>query len=277
MGTLRNPPEYKISELSKPEFVQAIDTYGCVLIREAIPQTILSMYLERAKKAYAYRDEQFKRGEMPEGFINSMYRFGHVAGTELDEEGERFSVIQKTVLSTPLIHYLVAYYNNDVGFIANNCLPRRQHPKEIKNPSVPYHQDAAFIGDTFFVLNCWTPLVPCGKDAPSLEVVLDGSIRSLIKPPYLGEADKTPYEQISHEPQWVQEQYGDEKCWHPEMEPGDVLVFSNFTLHRTYQTPMMTEERISVELRCSALTEELSNSRFSILPIQHKHNKSAVA
>ena len=129
---------------------------------------------------------------------------------------------------------------------------------------VPFHQDAAFMGDQFLKLNVWTPLVACGESSPGLEVLREGSIKTLIRPTHLGDPDKTPYEQISLPPEWVKQNYGLSKLWHPKMTPGDVLVFSNFTVHRTYQTSDMKMERISLELRCAALNKELKEENWRI-------------
>jgi hypothetical protein len=43
--------------------------------------------------------------------------------------------------------------------------------------------------------------------------------------------------------------YGNHAFWHPIIKAGDVLVFSTFIVHRTRQTPEMTYERYSMEIR----------------------------
>ncbi len=274
MSSIRRPPhsnplpEYMAADITPRVFAQSIQQQGCVLLRGVIPQSDLVVFQARAREAYARRDAEFARGNMPEEFSRTMYRFGHVLGSELDAPGEQFAIVQQLVLKTKLIQLLFGFYGSAVGFILNNCLPRRQDPQQLKNPNVPYHQDAAFMGDTFFILNAWTPLMMCGDDAPGLEVLRNGTLTTLLHPPHWQNSDKTPYEQIAFEPDWVEQTYGLEKCWHPVMMPGDVLVFSNFTLHRTYHTSAMTEERISLELRCAALTPQLEQSGWGIMKVE---------
>jgi hypothetical protein len=43
--------------------------------------------------------------------------------------------------------------------------------------------------------------------------------------------------------------FGEENLWHPELNPGDSLVFLEETLHRTYMIGTMKKERISLEIR----------------------------
>jgi hypothetical protein len=47
--------------------------------------------------------------------------------------------------------------------------------------------------------------------------------------------------------------YGRENFWHPALNPGDALILTHKTLHRTYINPAMIQQRISVEMRCGDL------------------------
>lgn len=47
----------------------------------------------------------------------------------------------------------------------------------------------------------------------------------------------------------LRQRFAPDEFWSPEMTLGDVLIFLNGTLHKTYVTETMTQDRMSVELR----------------------------
>jgi hypothetical protein len=108
--------------------------------------------------------------------------------------------------------------------------------------AVPYHQDVNAFGR--FLVNVWTPLVPCGRDAPGLEVVVR-RIDALV--------DAMPvdsrFDEVEISEQLVRRIYGDAAIVTPEMVPGDVLILLGTTIHRTHMRAGMTEGRLSAELR----------------------------
>src|SRR5262249_21137923 len=123
---------------------------------------------------------------------------------------------------------------------------------------VEFHIDAAVFYDDRLSINFWTPLVACGSDAPGLQVVP------------IGVAETRAY--LEHDPIGYPPQWGDfalmhkfrcakmalptldangllGRVWAPEFQPGDVLAFTNFTMHSTHYAPTMTRPRLSVEVR----------------------------
>jgi hypothetical protein len=62
-------------------------------------------------------------------------------------------------------------------------------------------------------------------------------------------SDTIPVERIRLDEDAVLAAYGSQSLWHPALGPGDALVFSGTTIHRTYVTPNMTEPRMSIEFR----------------------------
>lgn len=208
-------------------------------------------------------DALHARGLLPPDRYDGMYQFGHIHAFDLDRPGAApFSLLREVVQATALAKLLAQYFGGECAFIVNHCHPRRQKAGNLR-AGVPYHQDAVFMGDRFMALNCWVPLVACGENAPGLEVVLDGA-RQVILPPHLRDAAKSAYEQIALPEPWVRERYGEARIWHPAMQPGDVLIFSNFTIHRTWHVPAMTRDRISLELRCAAPSQALLERGFAL-------------
>jgi hypothetical protein len=121
-----------------------------------------------------------------------------------------------------------------------------------------FHVDAQFHYIHELSINFWTPLTPCGKDSPGLEVVLLGvqQTRDYLE---FNEAGYEPGpDDIAHMRhfRWNKarldklEQHGLAKCiWVPEFKKGDILAFTNFTMHATHCTPDMADPRTSVEVR----------------------------
>jgi hypothetical protein len=110
---------------------------------------------------------------------------------------------------------------------------------------LPFHQDQTILGRRLF--NIWIPLDPCGRDAPGLEVVWE-SWRELLQPAPAEDA-QFPVERARLDPATVVGRYGEDACWRPEFRVGDAMVFAGATIHRTYVTPHMTANRMSVEIR----------------------------
>lgn len=85
------------------------------------------------------------------------------------------------------------------------------------------------------LVTCWIPLEACGVDAPGLEFVR-GQQPGLLHFTELADGD-------------LRGRFTAERFWAPQMEPGDAVVFRNSVLHRTFQLPVMTRDRMSVEYR----------------------------
>ena len=85
------------------------------------------------------------------------------------------------------------------------------------------------------LLTCWIPLNPCGRDSPGLEFVRCRQPALL----HFTELDDSA----------LRRRFPPQEFWAPDLELGDGLVFLNSILHRTYATPDMRNNRLSVEYR----------------------------
>ena len=133
----------------------------------------------------------------------------------------------------------------------DQCWVRRQYaPRNYPPLHSPHgwHQDGALRFDLFAysglpfppdavldMVTCWIPLIPCGVEAPGLEVVTRWP-EGLLAP-----ADLTD--------ECVRARFAPETFLRPAMKPGDALLFRGDILHRTHVTPAMTKDRTSIELR----------------------------
>ena len=128
---------------------------------------------------------------------------------------------------------------------------------------LPYHQDITYNLRYKRLLTCWTPLTDCGKDSPGLEMVLK----------YI----KKKHDHLTRFPKWehgmseqeAREYTDNAPTWAPEFSAGDVMLFHELTLHRSYSTPNMTGRRLSLDARAvpyADLTEELKKTRRYLCP-----------
>ena len=127
-----------------------------------------------------------------------------------------------------------------------------------------WHVDAVFTKLEFGV-NFWTPLTPCGVDAPGLVVIpasfeevlpylgYDGAVRPNKGPPdYLFEYFQPPVTASArgdvHASQRIRQTFRGRE-WSPAFSLGDAMLLTTYTLHATYCTPAMKNTRENVELR----------------------------
>lgn len=110
-----------------------------------------------------------------------------------------------------------------------------------KTGGTPYHQDIkAFLA---MGINAWTPLDPCGVDAPGLEVIPHRLFEMLPGMQVEGQWNK-----IRIADETVTEKCGAERLA-PVMEVGDSIIFLGSTVHRTTSTEGMSKPRASMEVR----------------------------
>lgn len=224
--------------------------WGCLLLRQVVPVSLLQPFWQRAQVGYRQADALQEKGALPEPFYQSLFRFGHIAPPALPADVGPPLSLSRLVLFTKLKAVLHAILGPAVSLLQYSTF-RRQAPVG-GNPPVPFHQDAMFLGQQKG-LNLWMPLTPCGENHPGLEVVAQ-PVQVLWESDFVQQGGipnlEMGYEALAIAPQRLEAVFMHDDFWHPIMQPGDVLVFNNLTLHRTYLRPGMQQPRISFELRC---------------------------
>jgi hypothetical protein len=127
---------------------------------------------------------------------------------------------------------------------ANKCTLRRVALDAVGS----WHQDGAFLGSRVRALNLWLALTPCGVDAPGLELVprrFDDVIETGTAGSYF---DWAAGDSV------VNEASGGVGVVRPSFEAGDLLLFDELFLHRTFVDDHMTIERHAIETWCFAPT-----------------------
>ena len=158
-----------------------------------------------------------------------------------------------------------------IAIDADQCWVRRQYAPASAPPRHrphSWHQDGA-LGFDFFqhgaapipvdallhMLTCWITLVPCGVDAPGLELITD-RVDRVLSPTQLAETAIDQWWPTSRRVQ-------------PELQAGDALVFGGDVLHRTHVSAAMPHTRTSIELRCfraDAIPDRIAGDEFVAVP-----------
>lgn len=124
--------------------------------------------------------------------------------------------------------------------------------------SLHMHVDAAFHQFNLLCLNFWTPLTKAGGDRPGLQVLPMGIADSKAYMEFKSEGHADAGQQQANfsrfrvhkaELEALEEAGLLHALWRPTLEPGDVLVFTNFTIHGTWSEPGMSDQRTSIEAR----------------------------
>lgn len=192
---------------------------------------------------------------------SSSLRLRGVAEIEPDE-------VWRIVWRDPLRSACAALLGRRLVCDLDQAWVRRQyapaHAPPLHHPHV-WHQDGAlgfdflthagqpFPADALLeMVTAWIALVPCGVDAPGLELV--------AQPPG---AMLTPTELMADR---VDARFAPDRLHRPALAAGDALVFRGDILHRTHVAPAMTRDRTSLELRFFAadrIPARLRGERFS--------------
>lgn len=242
-------PELTFSRdnLDLPGIVQGLNNHGCVLLKQLFPGDFLKSLLPRAVESFEHWEANLP--QMPEA-VQKYYAMhnNQLPSYELTRKGENPLLIYHLFLSSPLVDIMHAVLGATYYMSMIHTVVRRQMPSRPKD-FTQYHQDGYFFNPEWRVIHCWFPIVNCGEDAPSLELIPAGlkDIRPSSHKPFKGDhyydnrdldmdTDILPY-------------FPKETFWTMVLEPGDAILYDNFALHRTYCTPEMTQARYNLEIR----------------------------
>jgi ectoine hydroxylase-related dioxygenase (phytanoyl-CoA dioxygenase family) len=210
---------------------RAMARYGCLVLRGLFHPDALARIRERADSLARGWDDRIERGDtqdIADYITTSAFQAGHLP-EKLIGADETWSDL---TTNSPFDRIVKAVFGN----WGRDYALRRSTLQGTQNP-VPFHQDAAFMGlaPTY---NFWTPLQDVGVDAAGLGVIV-GSGAPIIKEGY----------DNAEVPAYIARRYGEQSYWAPELNAGDVLVFTSMMFHRTHSSAQMRKTRYSLELR----------------------------
>ncbi len=203
-----------------------------LVVRGAIDPGVIANVCRNA--AYAYDRWDYGAASKAE---KDLFFHGHIPvvhEAETIANGEFFSAFVSEVMR----------WQNRLTL--KDMLLRRVLPPSLTDahvlPKIRLHQDDYFATisgspPTQLCFTIWVPLVSCGKDAPGLSVVVGSDLPVVMGKPLFGWK------------QYIWRKYGRNALWSPELNAGDLLVFTSRVIHGSYVTSSMTKPRYSVEIR----------------------------
>lgn len=226
-----------------------LHTRGAVLLRGVLPRAWCQRWLSAFQEGFEQLERQAAAGGLSET-SQRLYAYGHLPAAGLRGYG---TWLEELLAFEALRQLLRPLFGAQAHVLLDNSLPRRQSAAQLAH-AIPFHQDCEFIGPLQQAVNVWLPLTPAGAAWPGLELCLDGPQRPLFS------LQQTPVQRealVAAIPARAR--------WLPVLEPGDLLLFSPYTLHRTALHLGMFETRFSFELRLiSAQDRALTRSALIV-------------
>ncbi|PKL77820.1 MAG: hypothetical protein CVV27_04470, partial [Candidatus Melainabacteria bacterium HGW-Melainabacteria-1] len=218
-------PDFNASFFSLNRLKPLLASEGALLLRKFLPGALISPWAPVFAAGWQQTEQRFFNGDMPEREVMNFYRFGHPLPTLIENFDQWINTLFGQLALRNLLRTL---YGPEVCIIGSASLPRVQHP-QLPERALPWHQDYEYIGPVKQTINVWIPLTPAGGDYPGLELRLGAPQQPLLQ-----------LDQSEAEREALLAEIAPESLWRPQLQPGDVLIFTPYTLHRTCLLPNMT-------------------------------------
>lgn len=127
------------------------------------------------------------------------------------------------------------YLGTRPAFSVEKTVFRRIGGEDAGPPDDGWHQDGSFMKTDDRVLNIWITLTPCGRTAPSLEL-LPRRVGRILE----NDGGHLPAHVLRRE-------YPDVAPVLLDLEPGDLVLFDHLCVHRTGHISRMTDLRLALE------------------------------
>jgi hypothetical protein len=201
------------------------------VIRRFIPGSLINDLQSFVAKAYGTVDDAAANGTLNSDFQITRHWDGlHVPHLKkyLDAETALAPVYQR-----------IQTYFTGAQVIDEECSFRRH-----RQPThyIGWHTDAAAAGSAHYdpCFNMWLPLTPVGRTLPSLEIIPSSENLMRLAP---------QVENNIWPDGWRAAVFSSWRIRCPKLDPGDVVVFSHYCLHRTQPLKDQRGTRISGEFR----------------------------
>lgn len=261
-------PEYHVDAIEPDKFRSALLKRGVILLRHAVPDHVVLPIAEAVEKMIDYFDgipaDVIKREmEAEDSYRRSVWGQILNNGVHYNYDLVVFSrgrhSLYDPVRKSRLIHLMRNAWP-DKRVVENSITNvRRMFPNKATGYSdtpLQSHVDAMFHQHDKLGVNFWLPLTTAGGDRPGISVVPLGVEETKAYLDYSAdgylarEGDFANMKHFRYERLQLKklEQAGLSFVM-PQMNPGDALAFTNFTIHATYINDRMTKPRTSIEGR----------------------------
>lgn len=217
---------------------------GVCLVRGLYPRAVIEAIHDAAAAIYAARDAAAAAGTLAgeEAIHHVGYRSIRLGDIAVDGRPAA------DWLTPPVIRSVAG-----ICLLAPRTAVHRDSYVRCARPGVqdlelPFHQDNRILPEP--LLNLWIPLMACGLDAPGLEVLAHRL--HMLEPTERRDGNQYARMGVEIDAATIAARYPLDRLWHPAFEPGDAFLFYGTTVHRTWVTPAMTRDRLSIDLRLIA-------------------------
>lgn len=240
--------EFSYASASVTMMRAALDEHGAVLLRGVVPSDQVAGYGSALDHVYACYDA----GDQRFGEFAPEETKGVSQGDVSPRMFERFSNLKfddyfaHAKLSKLIDLYLSNAHADLCNFISMSPTTGRAQRR------IPMHTDGIIQGTEAASVTFWSPLHECGVNAPGLCVIPAGRTRVLhyLRKRFPGKqlpgwssttewANTGAFDQAS-----LEREFG--PAFVPAMQPGDVMAFSNWTIHGSYVTEAMRARRSAI-------------------------------
>lgn len=237
-------PELEGAGLDFNQVLDLLDRYNCLVIRRFVPPRMIGGILQRVRQVFALRQQEYEAGRMPAKHFEHG-TVAYVGLRDLDSPEAPPYQILSLIAASPLLALFEQYVGTPMYCNVGESAARRVVPYH-SGMYLPFHQDGFFNHqERWKMINCWVPLVACGRDAPGLDL-LPLAFSELLPVTSEERDQQAPYAFTESEAFCMRHR---EALWHPHCEPGDLVLMNPYAIHRTYGQPFMKHTRYSLELR----------------------------
>lgn len=244
--------EFSVFDLDLPGIAQALEETGCVRINGLFHAVAMEQICQWSQSAFAQLDHELATHSLPADFQAYFdlvpHMVNHIPSGHFAHFQQSPWLIYQLFLASPLPEILRYVYQGPFFYSGLHSVVRRQTPTQPRWYT-GFHQDGHFLNPDWKFLHCWSPLMACGVQAPSLEMIPAGlkAIRPSVNKPYQGEHyyDNRDLDLETE----ILPFFPADTFWPQILAPGDALFYDSYCLHRTYVTPEMTQPRYNLEMR----------------------------
>lgn len=236
-------PEFD-AHASRWEIASAVEHRGAALVRQAVPETTAAMYRRNLERVV----RNFEANQLPD--LRSDERAALARGDVWPELFRTYGgLCQARFFSTPLVSGIVKAllvkprpYNSTILTVSPD-----------NTTGIAMHTDGIIQGTREAVVALWSPLNACGTVAPGLGVIpaprdaVLGYLRHCFPDKDIPPWCSTTEWASAFEAGKLRAAFGEPVS--PVMRPGDVVVFTNWTLHGSDRRPGMTGSRAAIVQR----------------------------